>query len=151
MSILHDIGGAAFGSAGCIVMGVLPSEYPTEEVEHVANIFGKEEHEMDVLDRLLETALRSQPDFFVGVPWVLEGFKERYERLLRLNMEMEALSIKVMLQKVKYFGISGAAMTQELLLWVREMEINASSNIGMTELGGTFSLLLLAIIDLFDF
>lgn len=138
MAISHDIG-AAFESAGCIIMGVTPSGYPVDDDENRAGIFGKEEHELDVLDRLLQTALRSQADLLIGVPWVLEGLKERYERLRYLKMEREAMCVKEMLQKVKCFGIGGAAMAEELLSWTLDMKINVSCNIGMTELGGKLS------------
>ncbi|KDR66938.1 hypothetical protein GALMADRAFT_232329 [Galerina marginata CBS 339.88] len=136
MAMSHDLGGATFGTGGCYVFGVPPSGYPLHATKKVRNVLGKAEKEMDVLDQLLETAVRTRPDVFLCVPWVLEGFKERYERLSEGRREQGVLEVKEALQTFKSFGVAGAAMPPEVSRWAKDMGINISNNIGMTELGG---------------
>ncbi|KAF9557920.1 ketoacyl-synt-domain-containing protein [Agrocybe pediades] len=137
MSIVHDICGASFSTGGCLVMGVVPSGYPVDEEESsdFAKALGKTVAEMDVIDRLLDTAERTRPDFFVGVPWVLEGFKDRYERMNGANSPV-AKSVRETLQHFKCFGVAGAAMTKEIVGWALDIGIRITHNIGMTELAG---------------
>ena len=140
MALSYDFGAATFGTGGCYVFGVPPSGYPVGiEVGHVDNsVSGKAEEERDILDRLVDAAVKTRPDVLVAVPWVLEGFKERYTRLLGANKEAEAFRVKHALQALKCLGSGGAAMSAEMLSWIKELRINASSNIGMTELGGEY-------------
>jgi len=138
MAISHDLGGAVFGTGGSYIFGVPPSGYPFHTIENVGSVFlGKAEKEMDVLDQLLETAVRVRPDAFLCVPWVLEGFKERHARLLQSGREKGALEVKEMLQAFNSLGVAGAAMTPEVLRWAKDMSLNVSNNIGMTEFGGS--------------
>ncbi|PPQ97453.1 hypothetical protein CVT26_002801 [Gymnopilus dilepis] len=138
MALSYDFGAATFGTGGCYVFGVPPSGYAVGiEVGHVDDsVSGKAEEERDILDRLVDAAVKTRPDVLVAVPWVLEGFKERYTRLLGANKEAEAFRVKHALQALKCLGSGGAAMSAEMLSWIKELRIDASSNIGMTELGG---------------
>uniref|UniRef100_A0A8H7XR57 Uncharacterized protein n=1 Tax=Psilocybe cubensis TaxID=181762 RepID=A0A8H7XR57_PSICU len=136
MGYLIDIGGGTFHTGGCLIMASPPSEYPSSLIyeDRVRSILGKPASEMDVLDRLLETALRSKPDIFACVPWVLEGFKDRYQELLARNMQGEALRVKEMLQRFRCLGVGGAAPSHELLLWAGELNIKIVDMMGMTEM-----------------
>lgn len=137
MGILIDIGGATFHTGGCLVMATPPSGYPVRlgNEDSTRSIMGKDASEMDILDRLLETALCSKPEVLVCVPWVLEGFRDRYQRLLAMKMEAKAFRVKEMLQRFKCIGIGGAALSRELLLWACGLSINIANMMGLTEMG----------------
>lgn len=139
MGTLIDIGGGTFHTGGCLIMASPPSGHPVSlgYQDRTKSILGKDASEMDVLDRLLETALRSKPDILACVPWVLEGFRDRYQQLLARKMEDEALRVKEMLQRFKCLGVGGAALSRELLLWACELNINIVDMMGMTEMGRT--------------
>ncbi|KAF8962890.1 hypothetical protein BDZ97DRAFT_1920218 [Flammula alnicola] len=131
MGVSHDLGAATFGTGGCYVFGALPPGYPAEPATVPK--------EMDHVDRLLDTALRVQPDVLVGVPWMLEAIRERYLRLLDLDTDearKQALHVKDMLAGLKCFGVGGAMPTVEALRWAKDLGVNMAHDIGMTELGG---------------
>lgn len=127
LGICHDLGGATFETAGCYFFGVIPSTYTSLEftVEH--------EGESDLLSRLFDAAIRIKPDVFVGVPWVLEGFKDKW--LQEKVADKKGVMQKV-LEKMHAFGCAGAALSKELALWAKEMNISVYVDIGMTEFGG---------------
>lgn len=131
LGICHDLGGATFATAGCYFFGLIPSTYTSPEFtdEH--------EGESDVLSRLFDAAIRIKPDVFVGVPWVLEGFKDKWSQ--EKVAEKKEVMQKV-LERMKVFGCGGAALSKELALWAKDMNISVSVEIGMTELGGEYAL-----------
>ena len=131
LGICHDLVGAMFATAGCYFFGVIPSTYTSPEYT--------DEHEgdSDILSRLFDAAIRIKPDVFVGVPWVLEGFKDKW------SQEKVADKKEIMqevLQNMKVFGCAGAALSKELALWAKDMNISVIVDIGMTELGGEYAL-----------
>ena len=130
LGICHDLGGATFTTAGCYFFGVIPSTYTSPEFT--------DEHEgqSDVLSRLFDAAIRIKPDVFVGVPWVLEGFKDKWsqEKVADKKDVMQEV-----LEKMKVFGCGGAALSKELALWAKDMNISVTVDIGMTELGGEYA------------
>ena len=126
LGIYHDIGGATFATAGCYCFGIIPATYSSPEFP--------DEHQgkSDVASRLFDAAIRIKPDMFWCVPWVLEGFKDKWSR------EKVADKKEVMqqtLEKMKTFACGGAALTKELVLWAKGMNIPLTVDIGMTELG----------------
>ena len=131
LGICHDLAGAMFTTAGCYFFGVIPSTYISPEFT--------DEHggESDVISRLFDAAIRIKPDVFECVPWVLEGFKEKW------SQEKVAEKKEVMqetLEKMKVFGCGGAALSKEVALWAKDMNISVYADIGMTELGGEYAL-----------
>ena len=130
LGICHDIGGAMFATAGCYCFGVIPSTYTSPELT--------DEHEgqSDILSRLFDAAIRIKPDVFVGVPWVLEGFKDKWsqEKVADKKEIMERT-----LEGMKVFGCGGAALSKELALWAKDMNISVTVDIGMTEMGGEYA------------
>jgi long-subunit acyl-CoA synthetase (AMP-forming) len=128
LGICHDLGGAMFATAGCYCFGVIPSTYTSPD-EH--------EGESDVLSRLFDAAIRLKPDVFVGVPWVLEGFKDKWSHE-KVADKKEAM--REVLEKMKVFGCGGAALSKELVLWAKGMNISVTVDIGMTELGSEYAL-----------
>ena len=131
LGICHDIGGAMFATAGCYCFGVIPSTYTSPESTDQL------EGESDVVSRLFDGAIRIKPDVFVGVPWVLEGFKDKWsqEKVADKKEDMQRV-----LEKMKVFGCGGAALNKELALWAKDMNISVTVDIGMTELGGEYAL-----------
>ena len=127
LGICHDIGGAMFATAGCYCFGVIPSTYTSPDGH---------EGESDVLSRLFDAAIRIKPDVFVGVPWVLEGFRDKWSQE-KVADKKEAM--QEVLEKMKVFGCGGAALSKELVLWAKEMNISVTVDIGMTELGGEYA------------
>ena len=132
LGICHDLGGAMFATAGCYCFGVIPSTYTSPEStdEH-------HEGESDVLSRLFDAAIRIQPDIFVGVPWVLEGFKDRWSQEKDADKKV---AMREVLERMKAFGCGGAALSKELALWAKDMNISVTVDIGMTEFGGECTL-----------
>ena len=131
LGICHDLGGAMFATAGCYCFGVIPSTYTSPEFAD------QHEGESDVVSRLFEGAIRIKPDVFMGVPWVLEGFKDKWSQE-KVADKKEAM--QKVLENVKVFGCAGAALNKELALWAKDMDISLTVEIGMTELGGEYAL-----------
>lgn len=130
MGVSHDLGAAAFGTGGCYVFGVLPSGYPAEFVLSFEDV--------KLVNALLDGVLRIRPDVLVGVPWLLEGIKDIYAKLLLDNSEeslREANRIKETLERLKYLGLGGAITTKEALQWAVNLGIKIVQDLGMTELG----------------
>ena len=44
------------------------------------------------------------------------------------------------LEKMKVIGCAGAALSKELFLWAKEMNVSLTVDIGMTELGSEYAL-----------
>ena len=131
LGICHDLGSTMFATAGCYFFGVIPSTYTPPEFtdEH--------EGESDVLSRLFDAAIRIKPDVFVGVPWVLEGFKNKWSQEKVANKKE---IMQEVLEKMKVVGCAGAALSKELALWAKEMNVSLTVDIGMTELGSEYAL-----------
>jgi acyl-CoA synthetase (AMP-forming)/AMP-acid ligase II len=129
LGIADDLGAATLGTAGCYCFGVIPSTYPTDE----------HEGESDVMSRLFDAAIRIKPDMFSCVPWILEGFKDK---LLQEKVADKKEIMQQVLEKMKTFGCSGAALSKELALWAKDMKIPLTVDIGMTELGCEYALVL---------
>ena len=130
LGICHDLGAAMFATAGCYCFGVIPSTYTSPELTH------QHEGESDVISRLFDAAIRIKPDVFEGVPWVLEGFKDKWSQK---KVADKGVMQKV-LEKMKVFGCGGAALSKELALWAKDMNISVIVDIGMTEWGGEYAL-----------
>ena len=136
MGILNDIGAAAFFSGGCYVFGVLPSNYSRENtLEGVGTSIMMPARDLDLFDRLLDSAMRLQPDIFSCVPWVLEGIQEKHASLLLRGFSEEASRVCQALSAMKTIGCGGAAISAESAAWAFENNITLSSDFGMTELG----------------
>lgn len=126
LGISHDLGGV-FATAGCYFFGVIPSTYSLRQ-----ELADEHEGESDLVSRLFDAVIRIKPDVFTSVPWVLEGFKDK------LSREEDAEKKEVMqnaLEKIKAFSCGGAALSKEIVLWAKDMNISLSVDIGMTELG----------------
>ncbi|KIM43994.1 hypothetical protein M413DRAFT_372837 [Hebeloma cylindrosporum] len=132
IGISHDIGGSVFGTGGCYVFGAAPSGYPTLLNDDPVS----SAKQMDMVDRLLAAALRTQPDMMMTVPLVLEGFKKIYLAHLAANEVEKASLIKDMLLRLKGFGVGGASVNPDTFVWARDLGVRVTLNIGMTELGG---------------
>ena len=63
-----------FATAGCYYFGVIPSTYTSPELTD------EREGESDIISRLFNSAIRIKPDVFVGVTWVLDGFKDKWSQ-----------------------------------------------------------------------
>ena len=133
LGICDDLGAATLATAGCYCFGVIPSTYPSPELTD------EPEGESDVRSRLFDAAIRIKPDMFSCVPWILEGFKDKWSR--EKVAEKKEIMQQV-LEKIKTFGCSGAALSKELVLWARDMKISLTVDFGMTELGGEYALVL---------
>ena len=131
LGICHDLGGAMFATAGCYCFGVIPSTYTSPELTD------EYEGQFDVISRLFDSAIRIKPDVFVGVPWVLEGFKDKWSQE-KVTDKKEVMQRT--LEKIKVFGCGGAALSKELALWAKDMNISVTVDIGMTEMGGKYVL-----------
>jgi acyl-coenzyme A synthetase/AMP-(fatty) acid ligase len=115
MAFAHDIGAAAFITGGRYVFGLVDSGQDSEKTN---------------LDQLLESISRVQPDVFSAVPWVVEGFMERY---LQIG---DKVLVHSALKRIKVFSCGGASLSTDAALWARELGLNMVNDIGMTEIGG---------------
>lgn len=130
MGISNDLGAATFGTGGCYVFGVFPANYPVQN-PHADLDAGK-----DVIEIMLETAIREQPDIFATVPWVVEGLKEKYTHLLDLGLVKEASKLRDTFTRIRPLGCGGAMLGAATATWALDIGINILSDLGMTELGG---------------
>ena len=72
--ICHDLGVAMLATAGSYCFGVIHSAYTSPELTD------EREGESDIISRLFNSAIRMKPDVFVGVTWVLDGFKDKWSQ-----------------------------------------------------------------------
>ncbi|KAJ3503195.1 hypothetical protein NLJ89_g8542 [Agrocybe chaxingu] len=145
MGISHDLGAATFLTGGCYTFGIPPARYAVEPLQNSdahtpAKTDNKTEspkpRKLEVIDRLLDAVMRVRPDMFASVPWVLEGFRNRYSQFLEQGDIEGAACARAALGGIKVYTCAGAAISVDALAWARELNINLSYDLGMTELGG---------------
>ncbi|CAA7264466.1 unnamed protein product [Cyclocybe aegerita] len=143
MGISHDLGAATFLTGGCYTFGIPPARYAVEPLQNSdAHAPTKTENKtespkprkLDVIDRLLDAVTRVRPDMFASVPWVLEGFRDRYSQFLEKGDIEGAACARAALGRIKVYTCAGAAISVDNLAWARELRINLSYDLGMTEL-----------------
>jgi hypothetical protein len=126
IAMSYDLGGTIL-SGGCYIFGLLPSSY------FIPGTRDDSSRPQDIMASLLDAMLKFRPDFFSGVPWVLEGLMKFLDSGIDSKHRKELVDA---LRGLKVFHLGGAPTSTECIRWAQEHQVALAIGIGMTELGG---------------